>query len=211
MRGKSRGHWTWQQSGNNGGGDSRWSRSSGRHSDMQGGPGHQYAAGTPEPRPVEIRWYPAHEGIEGNEIADGGARRRRAAPPQRQLRRRHMPLLASLAHLNGEKKWKEALEWFKHSTWRAQQKAMWARVKKNAKREKRKWKVAELFADEVQRGNPRDDGTLAGRPRRMRIQRQIAVSLEWNGSAQGASACAGCVGGRAETGGRTSFGSGTGW
>jgi len=38
---------------------------------------------------------------------------------------------------------------FKHCTrWRAQQKAMWAKVEKDTKRGKRRWKMAELFADE---------------------------------------------------------------
>jgi len=38
---------------------------------------------------------------------------------------------------------------FKHCTrWRAQQKAMWAKVEKDTQRGKRKWKMAELFADE---------------------------------------------------------------
>ena len=38
---------------------------------------------------------------------------------------------------------------FKHcSTWRSQQNAMWALVAKETKRRKRRWKMAELFADE---------------------------------------------------------------
>ena len=38
---------------------------------------------------------------------------------------------------------------FEHcSTWRSQQNAMWALVAKETKRRKRRWKMAELFADE---------------------------------------------------------------
>jgi len=201
------------------------------------GPGQQYALQARKALerikcPVEIRWCPAHSGIEGNEIADGWAKLAAEEPDRHGVEwlrhsdneRRSMPLPASLAHLKrriGDKKWKEAHEWslartktrrfdvrrhkkatdptpakapkriaarfyqlksgqaltathmkkikkqeddqcwwcfrskqtrehlFKHcSTWRSQQNAMWALVAKETKRRKRRWKMAELFADE---------------------------------------------------------------
>jgi len=67
--------------------------------------------------PVEIRWCPAHEGIEGNEIADGWAKLAADEPDSHGVEwlrhsdkygGRRMSLPASLAHLKrriSEKKW----------------------------------------------------------------------------------------------------------
>ena len=57
--------------------------------------------------------------------------------------------------------------------------------------------MAELFANEVQRGNPRVSPN-DGRSRRIRISSESGAER----SAQGASACADCLDGRAEAGGR---------
>ena len=69
--------------------------------------------------PVEIRRCLARGQRDRGWVGEARCRRaeqprRWVAPSQRQIRTRHMPLPASLAHLNrrmSEKKWKEALQW----------------------------------------------------------------------------------------------------
>ena len=79
---------------------------------------------------------------------------------------------------------------FKHCTrWRAQQKAMWAKVEKDTKRAKHKWMMAELFADE------RCSEAVLEFLRTADVGRKAPVEgrdgEHW--SARGASASAGCV------------------
>jgi len=72
---------------------------------------------------VEIRWCPAHEGVEGNEKADEGARQAAEEPDapgvewmgyRDRYGKRQMPLPRSLANISREitaKKWEEAWRW----------------------------------------------------------------------------------------------------
>jgi len=74
---------------------------------------------------IEIRWCPAHSGVEGNEKADEGAKQAAEEPDARGVEwlehgdrygARRMPPPRSLAHLKreiSEKKWAEAREWVK--------------------------------------------------------------------------------------------------
>jgi len=97
------------------------------------GPGQQYALkarkwiemlrkAQPNVR-IELRWCPAHEGVEGNERADKAAKTAADKPDERGVEwlghkdrygRRHMPLPRSIANIRrevGEKKWAEARDW----------------------------------------------------------------------------------------------------
>jgi len=92
------------------------------------GPGQQYALRTREAlakikAPVEIRWCPAHEGIEAMKLRTGWAKIAAEKPDSHGVElirhsdkcgRRPTPLPASLAHLKrriSDKKWKEVDEW----------------------------------------------------------------------------------------------------
>jgi len=76
---------------------------------------------------IEMRWCPAHSGVEGNEKADEGAKQAAGEPDARGVEwlkhgdrygARRMPPPRSLANLKreiSEKKWAEAQEWAKES------------------------------------------------------------------------------------------------
>jgi len=67
---------------------------------------------------------------------------------------------------------------FKHcSTWRPQQNAMWALVEKETKRGKRKWSMAELFADERCSGAILEFIRTTDVGRKIPVARAVTVSV----------------------------------